>query len=119
VSNGKLLSSPSSVTQNTFPYPGTTPAISADGHKNAIVWAYDNGSSAHGRSHSNAPAVLHAYDANNLASELYNSNQAPNGRDHFGPGNKFIVPTVANGHLYVGTTDSVVAFGLLSGAPHS
>ncbi len=115
VHNGKLLPSPSSVTRNTFPYPGTTPAISADGQHNAIAWAYDNGSSGHGGSHSHAPAVLYAYDANNLASELYSSNQAANGRDHFGIGNKFIVPTVVNGHVYVGTTDSVVAFGLLSG----
>lgn len=113
ISNGKLEASPSSVTQDAFPYPGTTPVISANGNKNGIVWAYDNGSSGHeGDDH--APAVLHAYDAGNLGKELYNSDQAANGRDHFGPGNKFIVPTVANGHVYVGTPDSVAVFGLLS-----
>jgi len=58
--------------------------------------------------------VLHAYDANNLAKELYNSNQAANGRDHFGMGNKFIVPTVVNGKVYVGTTNGVGVFGLLT-----
>ena len=41
------------------------------------------------------------------------SNQAANGRDHFGTGNKFIVPTVANGKVYVGTTNGVGVFGLL------
>lgn len=61
------------------------------------------------------PAVLHAYDATNLATELYNSNQAASGRDEFGNGNKFITPTIANGKVFVGTTDSVAVFGLLNG----
>jgi hypothetical protein len=58
-------------------------------------------------------AVLHAYDATNLSHELYNSNQAPAGRDNFGPGNKFITPTIVNGRFYVGTTDGVAVFGPL------
>ncbi len=74
------------------------------GLQTAIVWTVENGS----------PAVLHAYDATNLATELYNSNQAANNRDQFGDGNKFIVPTVANGKVYVGTTNGVGVFGLLT-----
>jgi hypothetical protein len=62
----------------------------------------------------NSPAVLHAYLASNLAQELYNTNQAANGRDNFGAGNKFMVPTIANGKVYVGTPNGVAAFGLLS-----
>ena len=93
---------PASVSSNAFPYPGTTPSISANGTQNAILWAAENSS----------PAVLHAYDATNLAVELYNSNQAVNGIDHFGSGNKYIVPTVANGKVYVGTTNGVGVFGL-------
>jgi hypothetical protein len=58
------------------------------------------------------PAVLHAYDAGNL-NELYNSNQASGGRDHFGNGNKFITPAVVNGKVYVGTPNGVAVFGLL------
>ncbi|HJY86119.1 MAG TPA: hypothetical protein VKE24_04705 [Candidatus Acidoferrales bacterium] len=55
---------------------------------------------------------MHAYDATNLSSEIYNSNQAGS-RDQFGAGNKFIKPTIANGHVYVGTTNGVAVFGLL------
>jgi hypothetical protein len=97
-----LASTPSSFTPSAFPYPGTTPSISANGAGNGILWAAENG----------ATAVLHAYDANNLSNELYNSNQAAGGRDQFGPGNKFITPMVTHGKVYVGTTNSVVAFGL-------
>ena len=91
---------------NSFTYPGTTPSVSANGTANGIVWTADNQS----------VAVLHAYDASNVATELYNSNQASGGRDHFGTGNKFIVPTIANGKVYVGTTNGVGVFGLLAPA---
>ncbi len=47
-----------------------------------------------------------------LSHELYNSNAAPSGRDHFGCGNKFITPLIANGKIYVGTTNGVGVFGL-------
>jgi hypothetical protein len=57
--------------------------------------------------------VLHAYDAGNLAHELYNSNQAAKNRDHFGTSNKYITPTVADGKVFVGTTSGVAVFGLL------
>ena len=59
-----------------------------------------------------SPGVLHAYDATTLQ-ELYNSNQAPASRDHFGTGNKFITPTIAHGKVYVPTTTGVGVFGLL------
>jgi hypothetical protein len=100
--SGKLATTPSSQTINQFPYPGATPAISANGTNNGILWAVANGS----------PAVLHAYDATNLATELYNSNQATGGRDQFG-GNKFITAMVANGKVFVATPNSVAVFGLL------
>jgi outer membrane protein assembly factor BamB len=103
VSNAKLADHPVSQTNGSFGFPGAAPAISANGTANAIVWASENSN----------PAVLHAYDATNLSRELYNSNQAANGRDHFGAGNKFIVPTVADGRVFVGTTGGVAVFGLL------
>jgi len=56
--------------------------------------------------------VLHAYNAETLI-QIYDSNQATGGRDHFGSGNKFITPTIANGKVYVGTTNGVGVFGPL------
>jgi hypothetical protein len=102
ISNAKLSTTPTSQSAVTFPYPGTTPTISASGNTNGIVWAVANSS----------PAVLHAYDATNLAHELYNSNQAGS-RDQFGNGNKFITPMVTNGKVFVGTPTGVAVFGLL------
>ncbi len=102
VSNGQLSSSYTMISNNHFPYPGATPSISANGSDSAILWAVENGKST---------AVLHAFDANNLSSELYNSNLMPS-RDQFA-GNKFIVPTIANGKVYVGTPTGVAVFGLL------
>jgi len=99
---GKLAATPSSHSAHTFGYPGATPSISANGTSNGIVWVVENGGTA----------VLHAYDASNLATELYNSNQAASSRDHFS-GNKYITPMVANGKVYVGTQNSVATFGLL------
>jgi hypothetical protein len=103
-SNARLQTTAVSSTSTIFAYPGATPSISANGTTNAIVWATE----------STNPAVVHAYDASDLSKELYNSNQA-GARDQFGPGNKFITPTIANGKVYVGTTNGVGAFGLLSG----
>jgi hypothetical protein len=101
--NGAFGTTAASKSATSFGSPGATPSISANGVSNAILWAAENAS----------PAVLHAYDATNLGRELYNSNQAANSRDHFGSGNKFIVPTVVDGKVYVGTTNGVGAFGLL------
>jgi len=102
ISAAKLATTPSSHTSHTFPYPGATPTISANGTTAGIVWVVENGSSG----------VLHAYDATNLGTELYNSNQAAAGRDHFAD-NKYVTPMVVNGKVFVGTPDSVAAFGLL------
>jgi hypothetical protein len=107
ISNALLSTTPTSQTGSSFSYPGATPGISANGTANAILWAVENTGSGGG----GGPAVLHAYDAANLATELYNSNQAGS-RDHF-TDNKFITPTIANGKVYVGTPTGVIVFGLL------
>jgi len=104
--NAKLATAPSSQSSITFPYPGTTPAVSSNGTQNGVVWALESSLTVLG--------VLHAYDAANLAHELYNSGQAANGRDSFGNGNKFITPLIVNGKVYVGTQSGVAVFGLLA-----
>lgn len=100
INNGLLSGSPTSRANNSLPYPGATPSISANGTSNGIVWVVGNSD----------PAVLDAYDASNLSHELYNSNA--NAHDRFGNGNKFITPTIAKGHVYVGTPQGVAIFGL-------
>jgi len=103
-SKARLSTSPHSKSVASFTYPGTTPSISANGSTNGIVWAIE---------HSDPNDVLHAYNASNLAKELYNSSQAGNNRDQFGTASHFGTPMIVNGKVYVGTTNSVVVFGLL------
>jgi len=103
ITNAKLSGTPQSQSPSQFTFPGTAPSVSANGSANGVVWAHENGN----------PAVLHAYDAANLATEIYNSNQAAGGRDQLGPGNKFITPIVADGKVFVGGTGAVAVFGLL------
>jgi len=107
ITNARLALSASSATAVKFQHPSATPTVSANGTQNGIVWALE--------ANTNLPGVLHAYDPADLAHEFYNSNQAPAGRDGFGNGNKFIVPLVVNGKVYVGTQNGVAVFGLL---PH-
>ena len=84
-----------------FGFPGTSPSVSALGNSNGIVWALDNSKYCTPQSPDCGPAVLHAYDATNLQTEIWNSSTAP--ADAAGYAVKFVVPTVANGKVYVGT----------------
>jgi hypothetical protein len=101
VANGQL-SGPISKAPSVYGYPGAVPTISANGSQNGIVWTVEAGK-----------AILHAYDANNLANELFTSNQAAGGRDALGSSVKFSVPTVVEGKVFVGTQKAVVVYGLL------
>ena len=109
LSNGKLSSTPVSTSQTLFMYPGGSPAVSAQGNTNGILWVLQN--EAYGYA---GPSILHAYDASNVGTELYNSQQAGS-RDAAAPAVKFTVPTVANGKVYVGGQYAVSIYGLLSG----
>lgn len=87
----------------SFIYPGTIPVVSSNGLSFGIVWAAESLNAG----------VLQAFDANNLATEFYNSNQASGGRDHYGNGNKYTCPTVADGKVFLGGKTGVGVFGLL------
>jgi fibronectin type 3 domain-containing protein len=105
---GLFNASQTSQSSATFGFPGASPSISSRGSANGIVWATD--SSNYGSNDSGArsagPAILHAYDATNLATELWNSSLAPASRDQAGNAVKFTLPTIANGKVYIGTRGS-------------
>jgi hypothetical protein len=107
--------SPTSTSQTylRYSYPGTTVSTSSNGTSNGIVWALNNGQWAE----SGGVASLHAYDATNLARQLYTTvTNAP--RDNPGGGPiKFTVPTVANGKVYFTTQTNLAAYGLLGQPP--
>ena len=115
-----------SKTPSNFGYPGTVPSVSSQSAGHGIVWAVD--SSLYGYANHNVtvncsvvplpaacsgPAILHAYNATNLAQEYWNSAQAANNRDKAGTAVKFVPPTIANGKVYVGTRTEVDVYGLL------
>lgn len=104
LSNGQFL--PTSVqSPNSFPWPGASPVVSANGSTDGIVWALQTNGSGQ-------PAALHAYAAADVSTRLYGSDENP-GRDNPGPAVKFTIPTVANGKVYVGSQYQVSVFGLL------
>jgi hypothetical protein len=82
-------------------------SVSAAGTSNGIVWSPQVDGFGSGD-----PAILRAYDANDLSTPLYASNQA-GPRDTAGGGVKFTTPTVANGMVYLGTQFEVDVYGLL------
>jgi hypothetical protein len=90
-----------SVSSHLYGFPGATPSVSAAGTQNGLVWALDTHSYCTNQSKACGPAVLHAYDATNLATELWNSSLSA--ADTAGNAIKFTVPTIANGKVYVGT----------------
>ena len=112
LTNGLLSTTPVSQTSTTFAYPGTQPVISAASSSAtaAILWGVE-------RNTTNNVSVLHAYDATNLGTELYNSTQAANNRDTGAAPIRFAAPTVANGKVFVGTQLTLDVYGVLAASP--
>jgi hypothetical protein len=104
---GALSATPVSQTSRTFANQ-THLSVSSNGTSGGIVWTM----LADGFQPTHA-AVLYAFDASDLTKELYDSTQAPAMRDAAGPSSKFLVPTVANGHVYVATQTELDVYGEL------
>ncbi|HTZ95911.1 MAG TPA: PQQ-binding-like beta-propeller repeat protein [Terriglobales bacterium] len=109
VNTGLLSTSPISIGSVTYGVHGATSTISSNGATNGIVWEIETTNQPTG-----GVAILHAYNATLVDQELYNTNQAAGGRDTAGPAVKFAVPTVADGHVFVGTASELDIYGLLS-----
>ena len=111
-SNG-IINSLTAASSENGGFPGATPSISSNGNSNGIVWdvltsAYTSGGSA----------VLLAHNAINVSNTLYSSNQNSS-RDNPGGATKFVVPTITNGKVYVGTSNFLTVYGLLGAAPQA
>lgn len=106
---GLLSVTPTSMSSHVYNFSGPTPSVSSNGTTNGIVWALDNSQYGPPTPNGSGPAVLHAYDAINLANELWNSSQATG--DTAGNAVKFTVPTIANARVYIGTRGNSTSGG--------
>ncbi|HEV2194387.1 MAG TPA: hypothetical protein VGR55_02340, partial [Candidatus Acidoferrum sp.] len=106
IANGTISTPQFAQSSNMFPLRGATPAVSASGTTNGIVWILDLTAWQ-----TSGAAILDAYDATNVGTLLYSSPSSGSGAA--GPSVKFTVPTVANGKVYVGGQSTFVVFGLL------
>jgi uncharacterized protein (TIGR03437 family) len=109
VTGSSVNPTPVSTALNSIPYGRIGMTVSANGDQDGsgILWEtsgdYPDGT----------PGTLHAYDASNLANELWNSDMNSD-RDQMSPITKFVPPTVANGKVFVaGNDNSVTVYGLL------
>jgi hypothetical protein len=109
IANAVLAPAPASQSPSLFSGEAPSPAISSNAAMTGIVWALDTSGYS---TTPPGPAVLHAYDATNLATDLYNSTQA-GARDLPGVALPFTVPLVGNGKVYVGTETELDVYGFL------
>ncbi len=106
-SNGTLSMQSVSMGTPVYSMHGATSSLSSNGTTNGIIWEIENSNYGNG-----GPSILHAYNASNVATELYNSSQAGN-RDTAGLALKFTVPTIAGGEVFVGTSTELDIYGVL------
>ena len=101
ISNGVITGTPDHRTADSYGGHGATPSISANGTSNGIMWTLEFGSSQ-----------LRAYNASNINQEYWNSSMGSG--NALGGAVLFTVPTVINGQVFVGTSNSVVAYTVLA-----
>ena len=98
-------------------HPGAMLSLSSNGSRNGVLWAAIH---ATGDSwHESRPGILHAYDADDIRRELWNSLEMP-ARDDCGEYSKMAPPTIANGKVYLASfgtenigTGQFCVYGLL------
>jgi len=102
-------------------HPGAMLSLSANGGRDGILWAAIHAS---GDSwHESRPGILHAYDADDINRELWNSLENPK-RDDCGNYAKMSPPTIANGKVHLASfgtenigTGQLCVYGLLPTGP--
>jgi IPT/TIG domain-containing protein len=93
-------------------WPGGILTVSANGDMpgTGVVWA-TVATSGDAENNPPVPGELYAFNADNVATELWNSNM--NASDSLGNFAKFVPPLVANGRVYVATwSNQVAVYGL-------
>src|SRR5260370_1897875 len=105
ITNGLIVATPESRSTTSYRFPCATPTISANGTNNGIAWSIQADAYL-----SSGPAVLRAYNATNLALELYNSSQNL-ARDNPGGAVKMTPPVIAGGKVYVGAEYALSVYG--------
>ena len=109
--DGQLPAEPTSQSRDTYDFPGSNVVISANGTTQGIAWALDTNTNGTDNGTAMGPAILRAYDATDLDILLWSS--ATLATDTCGDAVKFVVPTVANGKVYVAGNNQVTVYGLL------
>jgi hypothetical protein len=108
VSDGRVAQAYSARSKQRSSFSGGTPTISANGDRDGVVWIVETRAWNQGGTR----AILSAYDATNVAKQLYSSDENP-ARDQAIMAVRFAIATVANGRVYVGGVNAVTVYGLL------
>jgi hypothetical protein len=111
LNSGVMNTTPSSKSTISSAFPGASFSVSSNGTQDGIAWAVRTDQyTTHGTQ------VLYAWDATDLSNLLYESDTNAT-RDGAGRANKFTIPVVTNGKVYVGATYQVDVYGLFNGEP--
>lgn len=111
LNSGVMDTQPDSQSTITTAFPNPSFSISSNGAQDGIAWAVRAD-----QFNTDGPAVLYAWDANDLTNTIYESDTNAT-RDAAGPANKFSIPVVTNGKVYVAAHGEVDVYGLLNGQP--
>jgi fibronectin type 3 domain-containing protein len=112
ITNGVVSTAPASQSTWVANYPGATMGLSSNGNTAGILWAIQRFGQDPAGGGTVSNGVLHAFDANSLANEVYTSAQAGT-RDQLDQTAKWSAPLVANGRVYVASLTRLTVYGLL------